>query len=235
MEFAHLVLARLVKDLRHRIICLTRIAAAILSATLAAPCLACGYEDPQSIAIGALNLAFPDSLHLHTAIWQAQVDGVLPREATPASLPRVPQSFAANIVASSGAGATRATDPVGVAALMDALRVIEQARARLAQATDLAHRPPLTMVYASKMLWTRFIVTPLGFTATPHASGPESGDVVMITEASVIEAMITGALAPEQALQRKLVRLYGNDAAVASTEQWLLALAPSSATQISRE
>ena len=68
-----------------------KLATAILVCIVATRSLACGYEDPQSIAIGALNLAFPDSLHLRTAIWQAQVDGVLPREQTVSTQPRQSQ------------------------------------------------------------------------------------------------------------------------------------------------
>jgi hypothetical protein len=214
------------------------VTAAILSMA-ATPGLACGYEDPQSIAIGALNLAFPDSLHLRTAIWQAQVDGLLPRdpEITTASV-RVaalkPRSFSATMPLNTGS-IERATDPVQSIALMDALRVIEQMRLRLAAAEIHNDQPPISMVYASKVLWTRFAVTPQGVLAQPHARGPEPDDVVLITEPAVIQAMVSGTLKPEDAAQRKLVRLYGTETGTALVQRWLLALAPPSTNLITKE
>ncbi|MGZ9031593.1 MAG: hypothetical protein ACXW2G_09475, partial [Burkholderiaceae bacterium] len=61
---------------------LTRFAAALACAAAALPALACGLEDPSSIAIqrGVLNLAYPLSLHVGTAVWQAQAAGRLPRD-----------------------------------------------------------------------------------------------------------------------------------------------------------
>ena len=218
---------------------LAGIATIAILCVLAPPALACGYEDPQSIAIGALNLAFPDSLHLRTAIWQAEIDGVLPREQVPASAtsPPVnssPRSFAAPGTLSN-ANIAQATDPAKIIALMEALRVIEQARLRLASSPDTSHHPTIAMVYASKMLWTRFVGTERGVTAQTHASGPESGDVVMITEPIVIQALVAGALSPVDAFQRKLIRLYGDEAAIASAQQWLLTLASPSTILFTKE
>ena len=207
-----------------------------VASILAGPSLACGYEDPQSIAIGALNLAFPDSLHLRTAMWQAQVDGVLPREqslsAAPApALASTPRSFAVAI-SPAPAISGQTTDPTQMIALMAALQVIEQARSRLATSVDVSHPPPISMVYASKMLWTRFVATEQGVSAQTHASGPESGDVVLITEPQVIQAVVAGSLKPDEAVRRNLLRLYGDEAATVSAQQWLMALAPPATTLV---
>lgn len=205
----------------------------------AAPVLACGYEDPQSIAMGALNLAFPDSLHLRTAIWQAQMDGILPNE-PPSPAARSPfavvttPAFAAPITPDVST-TNQTSNPAQMIALMDALRVIEQARLRLSTSTNLSLKPPVSMVYASKMLWTRFAPTAQGVTAQNHAPGPESDDVVVITEPVVMQALIAGSLKPEVALRRNLVRVYGNDASSAAVREWLLTLAPSSAILVSKE
>ena len=44
--------------------------------------VACGLEDPSSISMrrGMLNMAYPESLHVGTAVWQAQLAGRLPRD-----------------------------------------------------------------------------------------------------------------------------------------------------------
>src|SRR5512139_1460539 len=54
--------------------------AVLLLATLlaSAPAVhACGLENPSSVNVGLLNLAYPDALHVRTAIWVAQRDGLL--------------------------------------------------------------------------------------------------------------------------------------------------------------
>jgi hypothetical protein len=40
---------------------------------------ACGYHDPASVGIGMLNWAYPDSLHVRTAVWMAQANGLIAR------------------------------------------------------------------------------------------------------------------------------------------------------------
>jgi len=54
--------------------------AALLATTPGA--FACGLEDPSSISLrrGALNVAFPEALHVGTAVWQAQLAGTLSRD-----------------------------------------------------------------------------------------------------------------------------------------------------------
>jgi len=39
--------------------------------------LACGFHDPSSINLGMLNLAYPDALHVRTAVWLAQRDRLI--------------------------------------------------------------------------------------------------------------------------------------------------------------
>lgn len=179
---------------------------------------ACGYDDPHSVAMGALNLAYPDALHVGTAVWQAQGEGLLPPELA-AGAAVLPRSFAAPL------------DPPGVAAdgaaaaLVDALRLLEQVRTRLAHDERRTQRPALAVVFASTVLWTRFTPEASGVRATPHASGPEVGDVVLVTEALVLRALVAGTLSPDLALKRGLLRFYGEAAAVGSARQWLAAMA----------
>jgi hypothetical protein len=61
-----------------------RLAIALGAALVAAAGAAwpCGLEDPSSITVrrGMLNMAFPEALHVGTAVWQAQLAGSLPRD-----------------------------------------------------------------------------------------------------------------------------------------------------------
>jgi hypothetical protein len=44
---------------------------------------------------------------------------------------------------------------------------------------------------------------------TPHATGPRPDDVVVVTDAPVVRALLDGTLTPAEAQARGLVRLYG--------------------------
>ena len=39
---------------------------------------ACGYHNPSDVARGVMNFAYPKSLYVRTAVWQAQNSGLLP-------------------------------------------------------------------------------------------------------------------------------------------------------------
>jgi hypothetical protein len=49
--------------------------------------MACGFEDPATVSLGALNLTYPDALHVGTAVWQARQDGLLRDPVTAATGP----------------------------------------------------------------------------------------------------------------------------------------------------
>lgn len=203
-----------------------RFAGLIAACALATPpTLACGYEDPQSVAMGALNFAYPDALHVGTAIWQAQMEGILPRSATPATPSATTvRSFAATSPAAS------VGDPSGVAALWEVLRLMDRVRDRLAP-SNAGSQSALAVVFASKMLWTRFVPTAQGLAMQPHAQGPLPDDVVVVTESLVLAAVVDAKLTTEQAFDRGLIRLYGDEAARAKARNWLNALTVTGATK----
>ena len=60
-----------------------RLAVACLALTAAGTAQPCGLEDPSSVAgqRGIMNLAFPKSAWVSTAVWQAQKAGDLPPDA----------------------------------------------------------------------------------------------------------------------------------------------------------
>ncbi len=187
----------------------------------AQPVQACGYEDPQSIAMGTLNFAYPDALHVGTAIWQAQVEGVLPRPI------RQAPTATRTVVSSS-------RDPSTVAALNEKLqlmaearaasRVIDEMRSRLAKAISAERRLPFAVVFASRMFWSRFLGGASGLISQTHVAGPEPGDVVLVTEALVLEAILAQRITLDEAFARGILRIYGDKVAAQAARDWLASL-----------
>lgn len=177
-------------------------AALLLSA--GATC-ACGLEDPGSIAAlrGALQLAYPNALHVGTAVWQAQLADELPRDA----------------LAQRGDLSPEARSTLR---MVRASAMLQRLAARLS-AGDSARHPALALVLVGPVLWTRFEAGEGRLRVQVHASGPELGDVVAVTDLAVIEAIADGALDVPAAIRRGLLRLYGPESEVASTNAWLAA------------
>jgi hypothetical protein len=167
---------------------------------------ACGLEDPSSISArrGILNIAFPESLHVGTAVWQAQLAGALPRDA----------------LAQQGDLAPEARTTLR---LLKANALLHQLAAKLAEGPGSPARPKLAIVLLGPVLWSRFETDEGRVRATVHVAGPESGDVVVVTDAPVVEAMTRGELDFAGALRNRVVRLYGEAPAVAEARRWLTA------------
>jgi hypothetical protein len=150
---------------------------------------ACGFHDPASVNLGMLNLAYPDALHVRTAVWMAQRDALVPRDAN------VPQ------------------DPSSVEFRLDAMRRYRDAVAGLdalrERMTPMDGTPRFAVVLIGSMLWTRFEPSGGRVAMTPHATGPLPDDVVVVTDAPVVLALLDGTLTPAEAQARGLVRLYG--------------------------
>ncbi|MCB1502100.1 MAG: DUF3604 domain-containing protein [Bauldia sp.] len=148
--------------------------------------LACGYESPQTLALGMMNWTYPKSLYVPTAVWQAEDAGLLP--------PRLPKP-AKDLFGSQFRKA---------AADMDALG------ARLESAAGDA--PHVSVVLVPQVLWTQFAPADGGaVTVTIHAAGPAAGDTVVVTHEKVVRALLSGDLTFETAEAFGLVRLYGDD------------------------
>lgn len=150
----------------------------------------CGYHDPSNVSLGMLNWAYPDSLHVKTAVWMAQQEGVL-----------------ATSESSSGPDAQ---------ALLQHMAQLRQTAASLgalqkgiASALDGREIPSFSVVLIGPMLWTRFRVVDGSLAMAVHVDGPAVEDVVLVTDAPVIEALAAGRLAPAEARRRGLLRPYG--------------------------
>lgn len=167
----------------------------------------CGFDDPNSAKVqrGMMNLAFPKSAYVRTAIWQAQLAGELPRDALAGRDDLAPQA-------------------VGTLRLMHATLLLKRLARQLGAVPDAAEHPNLALVLLGPMLWSRLEPQDGSLQARVHVSGAQPGDVVLVTDTPVIEAIVEGRLRFEQAIERGLVRLYGPQPQVDRLATWLAAV-----------
>ncbi len=151
--------------------------------TLAA---ACGFEDPKGAdaARGAINWIYPDALHVTSAVWRAQLEGVIRRDERPE---------AARVLL----GYRRAA--ADFAKLRD----------RLVLARDGEALPSLSILLIGPMLWTRFAPAQDGLSMVQHVDGAQASDIVIVTDEPVVAALASGQITPLAARQKGLLRLYG--------------------------
>jgi glutathione S-transferase len=183
-------------------------ALALLAALAAAggPASACGLEDPSSIAFlrGTLQLAYPNALHVGTAVWQAQMAGTLPRDAYAQRDDLAPEARAK-------------------LRLVKANALLAKLAARLNAGPAGAKHPGIAIVLVGPVLWTRFEPGEGPVRAQVHVPGPEQGDVVVVTDIPVLEAIATGTLDVANAVEQGLMRLYGVPDEVSVAHGWLSA------------
>jgi hypothetical protein len=164
---------------------------------------ACGFEDPSSIGArrGFLNFVYPESLHVGTAVWQAQLAGKLPRDPLAQRAELTPEAR----------GAFR---------MMQASAALRALGARLAsEGGDGA--PNVSVVLLSSVMWSRFEPQGKAVNANVHVTGPEEGDVVLVTDTPPVRALADGSLEFSEALASGLVRLYGDPVKVEAARRWL--------------
>lgn len=143
--------------------------------------LACGYHNPSDVARGAMNFAYPKSLYVRTAVWQAQARGVLP----PRPLRAAKDLFAYQRMA---AGLRKLGEDLGPA-----------------PGPDFG----FTIVLLDSLLWTRYAAAGGGFGVAVHVNGPSKDDAVLVTESDVIRALNAGLIGFGVAEAHGLIRLYG--------------------------
>ena len=171
---------------------------------------ACGLEDPNSITAlrGALQLAYPQSLHVGTIVWQAQLAGSLPRDALALRGDLSPEARAS-------------------LRLLKARGLFDRLAARLNLEPDRSSHPKLAIVLLGPVLWSRFEATDGVVRPHVHVAGPEQGDVVLVTDIAVVEAIVQGELRLADAIDRGVIRLYGPAIDVAAARSWFVSLAGS--------
>lgn len=146
--------------------------------------LACGYDNPQSIALGSLNWIYPDALHVRAAVSKAAAAGLLAPEKTGAQ--SGPFAFYRAAAAMKSFG-TNLADP------------------RLARSAMA-----VSVVLIPQAMWTRFEISVDGVTVQGHAEGPLESDLVIVTEETVIRALVEGSMDASVAEESGLLRFYGN-------------------------
>jgi hypothetical protein len=178
--------------------------------------LGCGLENPHSLALarGLLNVAFPKALYVSAAVWQAQEEGLIPRLQAAAPAP----DFAQRPSLVAAASAPTQDRPAGYQALAATQASL---RSGLAAAMAGHETPPMTMVLLGAVHWTR--LTPQGpsLAMDAHASGPQVGDVVLVTDLPVVIALHDRRLDLDTALSLDLLKLYGPPEVVAKARAWL--------------
>ena len=163
-----------------------RMVAAAVLATAYSPSriLACGFHDDVSMARGLLNWVYPDALHVLGAISTAVAERRLP----PPN-PRTADLF--------GSGYRLTVEPLE----------------RFAEALSAAAERPApfsySLVLVEPMLWTRFEAHLGELRPQIHVSGPQPGDLVLISGRGVIAEIAHGRLDVGEAHRLGLVRLYG--------------------------
>jgi len=160
----------------------------IFGAVFMSAAFACGYENPSNVALGLLNWTYPKALWVRSAVWQAENAGILPaREAKPAK------------------------DIFGGAFRRAAASVSELGKRINAATPATEEAASFSVVLIPAAMWTRYAPTVNGYAVKVHADGPASGDVVIVTDEKVVQALVDGSLDAVAAESNGLLRFYGPD------------------------
>jgi hypothetical protein len=167
---------------------------AVALVPIAGTALPCGYHDPDSVSFktGVLNWMYPDSLHVHAPIWEAQEAGVLPQ-------------YDKSRMLASGAQ-RKFLDAVAYRRTDRALRALGAAIGRLSAGGQPER---FSMVLVESALWAQFAVSPEQQILDIDAGGPNQGDLVAVTGEPVIYAMRKGRLPLAEAVESGMIKLYG--------------------------
>ena len=82
------------------------------------------------------------------------------------------------------------------------------------------------MLLLGPMLWSRYQPDGNDIRLNVHVDGPVQDDVVIVTEAAVIDALVHGRLSGRQAIELGVVRFYGHAARSKMAVDWLFAITP---------
>jgi hypothetical protein len=152
---------------------------------------ACGYHDDVSLARGVLNWVYPDALHVVGAISTAVAERRLP------------------------AGAPMRGE-LGLMGYHATVRALDQYARQLHMSSDEMPRPTFSFLLIEPMLWTRFVSDRGDVRTQVHVSGPQAGDLVIISGEEVLRAVANDRLTVGEAYRSGLIRLYGTDEQVRS-------------------
>jgi hypothetical protein len=146
---------------------------------------ACGFENPQAIALGTLNLSYPDAVHVLAAVWRAEDAGLL-------MPPR---------------GRAEGSGPL---AFYRAAAAVKKFGTKLTDTLPAGNGMAISVVLIPQVMWTRFEDGPDGLTVQSHAEGPRDGDLVIVTEEKVVRKLVDRKLDLATAEKTGLLRFYGD-------------------------
>ena len=95
------------------------------------------------------------------------------------------------------------------------VRSIEQYAQQLRMLSGGTRPPAFSLLLIEPMLWTRFVSEDGDLRAQVHASGPQAGDLVLISGEEVIREVTSNRLTIGEAHRLGLIRLYGTEEQVA--------------------
>jgi hypothetical protein len=159
--------------------------------------LACGYDDPKSAAgqRAALNLSYPNALDVVGAVAQARLDGVLP--------PTKDFSEAPNFFAYQAVN-----------------RLLQRFGGELGEREETADFA-FTLVLVEPMLWARFAIEDGKLATSVHVSGPQPGDLVVVSSEAVLRQLVDRRLTVQRAEGLGLIRIFGEAANLAPLRRLL--------------
>jgi hypothetical protein len=152
---------------------------------------ACGYHDDVSLARGVLNWVYPDALHVVGAISMAVAERRLP-------------------------AAAPARGGLGLLGYHGTVRALDQHAQQLHMFSSEMPPPTFSLLLIEPMLWTRFVSDRGDVRTQVHVSGPQAGDLVIISGEEVLRAVASDRLTIGEAYRSGLIRLYGTDEQVRS-------------------
>jgi hypothetical protein len=145
--------------------------------------VACGYHDDVSLARGVLNWVYPDALHVVGAMAQAVAEKRLPARAT-------------------------ARDLFGYHRVV---RSLQEYGKKLQMPSAEMQPSAFSLLLIEPMLWARFMPEGSGFRTQVHTSGPQAGDLVVISGEEVVRGVANNSWTVGQAYRSGVMRLYGTD------------------------
>ena len=148
--------------------------------------VACGYHSDVSLARGVLNWVYPDALHVVGAMAKAVGERRLP---APASVP----------------------GGLGPRGYHGTVRSLDQYAQQLRMFSGRTPPPTFSLVLIEPMLWTRFESDGGDLRAQVHVSGPQAGDLVLISGEEVMREVAGNRLTIGEAHRLGLIRLYGTE------------------------
>jgi hypothetical protein len=161
----------------------------------ATPAVACGFD---GVLDGNFSALHPKSIVVALAIRDAVDAGVVDKSAV---------------------------DPIvrGSAGYWRAVGHLNAFRQRLSTAAGQSQPPSaVAVLFIDSALWARLAPSSQGFDIEVHTSGPQSGDVVLVTSEAILTAMLEGHLSVQAALDHELLVIDGPSGVTEKIRQLLM-------------